>query len=73
MVFVGRRAWRTARSVMGKEPEVIYQARLARKGGDLAVRTSRPLPKAHRTKAVRSALQAAYQSDVDALLKPRRR
>ena len=37
---------------MGREPEVVYQAKLARKGGDLAVRTSRPLAKAHRNKAV---------------------
>jgi hypothetical protein len=64
LVYVGRRALRLVLGPSRKEPEVIYQAKLARRGGDLAVRTSRPLKRKLRSKAVRRALDAAYRADL---------
>ncbi len=57
--------WRQLRKITSPEPELVYRARL-RPGEQVAMATSKPLPRHLRTKRVRKALEAAARADVAA-------
>ena len=55
--------WTRFRKLTGREPELVYRARLGQ-GGLLSMATSEPLPRRLRTKQVRKALEAASRADL---------
>lgn len=73
MIYIGGSfAVRQLGKVVRPTPELIYQGKL-RRGQQLAMATSRPLPRRLRTKAVRKALEASSRDDLRAVRAARKR
>jgi hypothetical protein len=57
--------WRQVRKITSPQPELVYRAKLG-PGGQVAMATSKPLPRHLRTKQLRKALEAAARADLAA-------